>query len=201
MGLLKILKTVIGLGGSGSRSTSGTAEPGRENVDVAVEHEPEPDTTSEDAVKGTGEEPTADADTASTPAAEPETTGEPDEEFPDEDATAPEAEADDAESATDDAEPETGGVETEPEDTEAETDATDTGDADTDDSEIEVENANASTDTIKGIGPSYAETLADAGIETVGDLAAADAEGVADGTDISEKRVGRWIARARGDDE
>ncbi|MFB6085039.1 MAG: helix-hairpin-helix domain-containing protein [Halorientalis sp.] len=149
MGLFKILKSVIGLGSSGSRSTSGTAEPGRENVDVTVEHEP--DTESEDAVKGTGDETTAETEES-----EPEATGE-----------------------------------SEPEETEA-------SDAE---EPAAVENADASTDTIKGIGPSYAETLAGAGIETVGDLAAADAADVAEGTDLSEKRVSRWIARARGEDE
>jgi predicted flap endonuclease-1-like 5' DNA nuclease len=191
MGLFKILKSVIGLGSSGSRSTSGTAEPGRDNVDVTVEHEPEPDTTSEDAVKGTGDETTA--DTASSPATEPDTAGETDDEAESEDATEPEVEADEAEPAA------------KTEDAGAEVDATEEADAEgtdeSDTAEAEVENADASTDTIKGIGPSYAETLAEAGVETVGDLAAADAADVADGTDLSEKRVGRWIARARGEDE
>ncbi|WP_424019665.1 helix-hairpin-helix domain-containing protein [Halorientalis pallida] len=193
MGLFKILKSVIGLGSSGSRSTSGTAEPGRENVDVTVEHEPEPDTTSEDAVKGTGDETTADA--ASSPAAEPadeSDTG-----------TEPEVETDES-----DAEVETADDEPEVEADDAETEATaDTGDADeseaSDDAEpeIEVENADADTDTIKGIGPSYAETLAEIGIETVGDLAAAEAADIGEQTDLSETRVERWIARARGEDE
>lgn len=176
MGLFKILKSVIGLDGSGSRSTSGTAEPGREDAGVTVEHEPEPDTASEDAVKGTGDETTADTESSS--AAEPDAAGETDDESSSEDAerqaeaTEPEVQAEGAES-------------------EAEADAV----------ESAVENADASTDTIKGIGPSYAETLADIGVETVGDLAAADAADIADGTDLSEKRVGRWVARARGEDE
>ncbi|RXK48391.1 helix-hairpin-helix domain-containing protein [Halorientalis pallida] len=192
MGLFKILKSVIGLGSSGSRSTSGTAEPGRDNVDVTVEHEPEPDTTSEDAVKGTGDETTADA--ASSPATEP--AGESD--------TEPAVEADESDAENESAaEPE---VEADEADTEAETDTGDAGtesadEADEAEPEIEVEDADASTDAIKGIGPSYAETLADVGVETVGDLAAADAADIADGTDLSEKRVGRWIARARGEDE
>jgi predicted flap endonuclease-1-like 5' DNA nuclease len=203
MGLFKILKSVIGLGSSGSRSTSGTAEPGRENVDVTVEHEPEPDTTSEDAVKGTGEETTTEA--ASSPATEP--AGESD------GATEPEVEADESDSEVetedeDTTEPE---VEAETDDTETATPESDTEDTDEPDAEaegsddaepeVEVENADASTDTIKGIGPSYAETLSAAGIETVGDLAAADATDIAGETDLSEKRVGRWVARARGEDE
>jgi len=205
MGLFKILKSVIGLGSSGSRSTSGTAEPGRENVDVTVEHEPEPDTTSEDAVKGTGEETTTEA--ASSPATEP--AGESD------GATEPEAEAEadesDSEVEPEDEETTEPEVEAEIDDTETATAESDTEDTDEPDAEaegsddaepeVEVENADASTDTIKGIGPSYAETLSAAGIETVGDLAAADATDIAGETDLSEKRVGRWVARARGEDE
>ncbi|WP_193309933.1 helix-hairpin-helix domain-containing protein [Halorubrum halophilum] len=49
---------------------------------------------------------------------------------------------------------------------------------------------------IKGIGPAYAERLADIGIETVADLAAADAEAVAEGTSVGEKRAATWIDRA-----
>jgi predicted flap endonuclease-1-like 5' DNA nuclease len=50
---------------------------------------------------------------------------------------------------------------------------------------------------VKGIGPAYAETLAAAGIETVGDLANADVDSLAAETDISESRLGRWIERAQ----
>ena len=206
MGLFKILKSVIGLGSSGSRSTSGTAEPGRENVDVTVEHEPEPDTTSEDAVKGTGDETTADA--ASSPAAEPadesDTATEPEVETDESDAEVepddePEVEADESEAETEDTETAAAESDTEDDDEpEAEPEVEASDDAD---SEVDIENADAATDTIKGIGPSYAETLSDIGIETVGDLAAADAADIAGETDLSEKRVGRWIARARGEDE
>lgn len=51
--------------------------------------------------------------------------------------------------------------------------------------------------TVKGIGPAYAERLDTVGIETVSELAAADAAAVADGIDVSESRVGGWIERAR----
>lgn len=50
---------------------------------------------------------------------------------------------------------------------------------------------------VKGIGPSYGERLAEAGIETVADLAAAEPEQVAAETGLSPKRVGRWVERAR----
>lgn len=49
---------------------------------------------------------------------------------------------------------------------------------------------------LKGIGPSYAERLEDAGVETVADLAAADADELAEDVDLSPKRVGRWVQRA-----
>ena len=51
---------------------------------------------------------------------------------------------------------------------------------------------------VSGIGPAYAERLSTAGIDTVGDLLAADPEEIADSTDISTKRIGRWQDRAEG---
>jgi predicted flap endonuclease-1-like 5' DNA nuclease len=50
---------------------------------------------------------------------------------------------------------------------------------------------------IKGIGPAYADRLSATGVETVADLAAADVEDLAAATDLSEKRIGRWVERAR----
>lgn len=55
----------------------------------------------------------------------------------------------------------------------------------------------ASVDEIRGIGPAYADRLSDAGVETVADLAAADAATLADEIGVSETRVGRWIDRAK----
>jgi predicted flap endonuclease-1-like 5' DNA nuclease len=52
-------------------------------------------------------------------------------------------------------------------------------------------------DAIKGVGAAYAERLAEADIETVGDLSSADPEAVAEATGISGTRVERWIDRAR----
>lgn len=52
-------------------------------------------------------------------------------------------------------------------------------------------------DVIKGIGPTYAGRLSDAGIETVADLAAADAADVADRADVPESRLEDWIERAK----
>lgn len=54
-----------------------------------------------------------------------------------------------------------------------------------------------SVEAIDGIGPAYSDRLADADIDTVADLAAADAQTLADQTDISPARLERWIDRAQ----
>ncbi|PSQ20450.1 hypothetical protein BRD04_08480 [Halobacteriales archaeon QS_9_67_17] len=51
-------------------------------------------------------------------------------------------------------------------------------------------------ESVSGIGPAYANRLADAGVESVDDLATADADALAEETGISAKRIGRWIERA-----
>lgn len=53
-----------------------------------------------------------------------------------------------------------------------------------------------SVKNVKGIGPAYADRLREIGVETVADLANADAADVADRITVSEKRVQRWIDRA-----
>ncbi|MFC6836406.1 DUF4332 domain-containing protein [Halomarina ordinaria] len=50
---------------------------------------------------------------------------------------------------------------------------------------------------LKGIGPAYAETLEDAGVESIDDLANADAAALSEETGISEKRLQRWVDRAQ----
>ncbi len=57
--------------------------------------------------------------------------------------------------------------------------------------------ADHDVDALKGIGPSYAEQLGEADIETVDDLADADPADVADEIDVSESRVERWSERAK----
>jgi|GEM_PF-1541821 len=61
----------------------------------------------------------------------------------------------------------------------------------------DADSEDTAVDSLKGIGPSYSETLDEAGIETVADLAAADPETLADEIDISESRVERWTERAK----
>lgn len=52
-------------------------------------------------------------------------------------------------------------------------------------------------DSIKGIGSAYAQRLADAGVDSVSELARADPEELASATDLGTGRVGKWIERAR----
>lgn len=71
-----------------------------------------------------------------------------------------------------------------------------------DDSEPEVADdqpdaAGESVDAIKGIGPTYSDRLSDAGIETIGDLADAEAAAVAEAAKTGETKAGSWIERAR----
>ena len=74
--------------------------------------------------------------------------------------------------------------------------------------EIEIEEASRGTDgtaeapgvetrEIEGIGPTYAERLSDAGIDTVDELAEIDPETVAEAAEVSETRAESWIERAK----
>jgi predicted flap endonuclease-1-like 5' DNA nuclease len=54
----------------------------------------------------------------------------------------------------------------------------------------------ADLEEIKGIGPTYADRLREAGVEGVAELATADATEVAAASDIAESRVQKWIDRA-----
>lgn len=76
--------------------------------------------------------------------------------------------------------------------------ADETADAGSADADAEPADAGGeSVDTLSGIGPAYAERLGDAGVETVADLADADAAAVSEETDIAEGRVQGWIDQAR----
>jgi predicted flap endonuclease-1-like 5' DNA nuclease len=181
MGLLQKLKSVLGLDGTTSSGTGRTGD-----VDVTVEREPS--TKDEDAVKGTD---TADANStveseASGTDTEPVVTDESDTEpeVPDDEPSEPDA------SSEEDTDDESEEGDTAAED-EAETD---------EESESEDEDSPGSDDPvteIKGIGPAYADRLAGQGIDTVGELAAADAAAIAAETDLGEGRVTDWIERAQ----
>mgnify|MGYP000740104673 CR=1 FL=1 len=163
MALFQQIKEILGLNSGESDTETPSRNAGdTENVAVTVEHEP--DTESEDAVKGTG------ADSTGSSTEETSTDVEA--------ATAESDESVESEAA------ETGETAS---DTETEESASaPTGSAGTED-----------VQSISGIGPAYAERLAEADVETVADLAAADAEAVAETTGIALSRVEGWIDQAR----
>ncbi|AQL42711.1 class III poly(R)-hydroxyalkanoic acid synthase subunit PhaC [Halorientalis sp. IM1011] len=76
------------------------------------------------------------------------------------------------------------------EDTEIEVETTESEDGEQ--ATLTDENAE-SVETVAGIGPTYAERLTAAGIETTADLAAADAATVAEAAEVSESRARDWI--------
>lgn len=195
MSLLDMLKSLLGRGSSRERRSR------QRNVGVTVEHEPgdvAPETATEDAVKGTdvtagtGTQVGAGRESRS-PTGSVTETEEDQVEIPDAEELASDSGEDREEAAPveiPDAEElhGVGGGETE---TEAESEPTSA------EPDLEPEAADESTTVIKGIGDTYAERLADAGIETVGDLAAADPAEVADESGVSESRLERWTERAR----
>jgi len=203
MGLLEKLKSALGLDGARSSEASPSSD-----VDVTVEREPS--TEAEDAVKGTEtsltDEVTDDGPGVEEAEPEPDEAGAESEPAPDEMDSGAEPAADDTESAAD----------TDSEADAAETAEPDAAEADSDDSEPEqtVEDAEADSEAdgdtepaavegssdpvteLNGIGPAYAERLHGLDIETVGELAVADAADIADQTDLGEKRVADWIDQA-----
>ena len=198
MGLLQKLKSALGLDGTGS------SESGRSgDVDVTVEREPS--TEDEDAVKGT--------ETASSGAAV-ETDDSATSDSEDDESETPSADefetiADDTETADDGAEADTETADTDTETADTDTETADEGDAaetaqgatesvETDETG-ESEAAAGSTEPVtelNGIGPAYGDRLAGAGIETVGELAAADAAELADQIELGESRVAGWVDQA-----
>jgi predicted flap endonuclease-1-like 5' DNA nuclease len=167
MGILDTLLTMLGLGRSSSDG---------EGTETTVSTEREVDADTESAVKGTdGVDEAVAAETDA--AASTESLVE------ERDATAEPAEA----TGPDDED-----GETELDTVEAESAGETTGEH-----EVVDEGARESTEVIKGIGPAYAERLSKAGIESVADLADADPAELPSAVDLSEKRIGRWIERAR----
>lgn len=64
-------------------------------------------------------------------------------------------------------------------------------------SESPSESSGDPVEKIKGIGPTYSDRLESDGIESVADLAASDAETVADIAQTSEGRAAEWVERAK----
>jgi len=188
MGLIQQLKSALGLA---PREESDTREDSK-GQDVAVTVEHDPDTESEDAVKGTetGSSARETGDPSSESATEPAV-----------DAAEEVAEETDTTSETDGAETdaEASATATESADREA-TDEVDAGSADGDEPTADAaatdDGGSADVQSINGIGPAYAERLGEAGIETVADLADADAASVASESGIAEGRVSTWIEQA-----
>jgi predicted flap endonuclease-1-like 5' DNA nuclease len=163
---MSLLDTLKSLLGLGSSR----GEPRRsDDVGVTVEREPETDSSPPEPPSSPGgsAEPEVDAET------EHEVKGTDEASGPGSATAEPEAE-----SAAEESDDERGDEEA----------ATERGDDETGDGEPTTE--------IKGIGSSYADRLAEAGVETVADLAGADPDALADETGISEKRLGRWVERA-----
>ncbi|NHN47612.1 hypothetical protein G9464_08385 [Halostella sp. JP-L12] len=206
--VLKKLKSLLGFDDDESDAER------QRDVGVTVEREPaeEPDTGSEDAVKGTDTSPGAGETAAGSGAAEPsEPTDAPSEptdaasvEEPDE----PVVEADD-EPAAGESEPAEPADEAASEDelieeavedeTAEEAEEDETAEAAGEETAAEPSDGADGEDVteIKGIGPAYGERLANVGIDSVAQLADADAEEIAAQTDLSEKRVSEWIERAK----
>lgn len=222
MGLITRLKSLLGLGEE--RSQTRRSDSGVTIEREPTEASEQPDATNEKAVKQTDESPAEDTSvstedivdegepTEHIEEAEPDTAAEPSE------ATGPQPEAGQP-AQTEAIEPEPGPEEAEEEaegesEEEAETESTAEEverpeaeeDETEDESEVETESeaeseeaaeAGRPLEDVKGIGPAYAERLRNVGVEDSAALATADAEELADETDLSPKRVEGWIERAK----
>ena len=195
MSIIDRIKRLLGVAGDdrgADTDTGGAVTIERERSDA------DPATETEAAVKGTDAGAAVD-DAAATDHSEAETESdrsETDVASTDSDGSdgsvADGAETDESvtdESTSDESVPD--GVETEDETADGETD--DEADGETDD---EADKNGPSVEEIRGIGPAYADRLAEAGVETVAELAAADAEQVAEAAELSPKRLQTWIDRA-----
>ncbi|WP_227355300.1 helix-hairpin-helix domain-containing protein [Haladaptatus salinisoli] len=207
MGLITRLKSLLGLGEERSQTR-------RSDSGVTIEREPteaseQPDATNEKAVKQTDESPAEDASVSTEDVvdegeptdhieeAEPDTAAEPSE------ATGPEPEAGQP-AQTEATEPEPGPEEVDEDSDEAVEGEDETEAATEEDEALEEETESEETaeagrplEDVKGIGPAYAERLRNAGVEDSAALATADAEELAEATDLSPKRVEGWIERAK----
>jgi len=169
MSFLQTLKSILGLDG-------GRGEPARSDPAVRVEREPSAET--ERAVK----EGAASTDTATRTPRAPQS------------ASSAETDGEDGSAAT-----ETTGETGETADTATPDEEAASSAAASDDSDAGEEDTSVPVEEINGIGPTYADRLSAAGIETVADLADSDAETVADAAETTPSRVEDWLAQARAD--
>jgi len=212
MALLDKLKSILGIGGSRDSdertNTSVTVE--RESTDHEMVDNDQPDSDEATTDQPDSEEAAAAGTDATASSGSMTETDKPETEVATEPAEAvgPPTESVDDEPVDRDV----GDVIDEAEDAEAaesdsvvsddDTDNTDdTGNTDdTDDTDksavSEPSNAGADLTAIKGIGPAYSTRLEAAGIGSVDELAAADAETLAAEVDVSPKIVADWIDRA-----
>lgn len=157
--LTQMIRSLFGLSGTSSSESETEQE-----SDITVEREP--DTKSEDAVKGT-ETATEDTETAAVEEDADETESV-------EETNEPVTEEADEETATADEEV---AAEEEPEPEESAA-------------------GSESVEEISGIGPTYSDRLGEAGLGTVGALADSDAETAAEAAQTSESRAQDWIDSA-----
>lgn len=211
MALLQKIKEKLGFG-------TGRAERDETDAEVTVESDPaadegaeepsedEPAAAGTEAAASTGslvdEEPSEDGsdeslvDEADAGDVEESDLGDVDEEPIDAGET---DEADETDEVAVDDETEAETTETAPDVSDDDTAAEQAEAADAAEEDVAVDDDDVGTDLeeLKGIGPAYAERLAEIGIESVEDLAAADAGAVAEGASVGEKRAATWIDRAK----
>lgn len=197
MAILQKLKSLLGFDDSGSergdtREVGVTVErerSGETDTETVTADDESTPTSTDSAAAGT--DAAASTDSMTEPSDAPQKPAEPAEATgPSQTDAMPEAEktpdeAGDEASAEETVDESETGAETE---TEEDTSA---------DDEADEEEQSEPVDVIKGIGPAYADRMADAGVETVADLADADAAELESETDISEKRIQGWIDRAK----
>ncbi|WP_306056502.1 helix-hairpin-helix domain-containing protein [Natronococcus wangiae] len=191
MAILQKLKSLLGFDDSGS-------ERGEREVGVTVERERTGTAEAEESAAA-DTDAAASTDSMTEPSDAPDEPAEPAEATgPDQTDAAPEEEKVPGGADVEEVTEETDEEPAEPTETETETETDAEADVDADaEPAAETDEQSDPVDVIKGIGPAYADRLADAGVETVADLADADAAELESETDISEKRIQGWIDRAQ----
>lgn len=213
MALLNKLKSLLGLGDG----RSGSDRQGTDDVGVTVEHEPgatepadeeAPPATPAPGTEAAEPEPATESEPETATGSEPDPDIEPEVDSPSGESTLEESPEDlEGRGSTGEPEPESASgpeVDAETDEDEEPLVESDSEPIETVEPEPEIGGEDESPDggalrEIKGIGPSYATKLSEAGVDSAGDLAAADAEELSAATGLSEKRIQGWIDRARSE--